>query len=134
MDRPDSDDEPSTRYDYERGSLPARDGMSQERTPIRGLVSIFSENKKQGRWELPRHMRVLAIFGSAEVDPREAVIGPGVSVIEALTIFGNIEIIVPPEINVECDGDAPFSASSRCAAASADRPRFQRHWARRWSR
>lgn len=80
--------------------------MSQERTPIRGLVSIFSENKKQGRWELPRHMRVLAIFGSAEVDLRDAVIGPGVSVIEALTIFGNIEIIVPPEINVECDGDA----------------------------
>lgn len=35
-----------------------------DRTPIRGLVSIFSENSKEGRWELPRHMRVLAIFGS----------------------------------------------------------------------
>jgi hypothetical protein len=100
------DDEPSTRYDYERGSLPTRDGMSDEPTPIRGLVSIFSENKKQGRWELPRHMRVLAVFGSATIDLRDAVIGPGVSVIEALTFFGNIEIIVPPEINVECDGDA----------------------------
>jgi hypothetical protein len=102
----DSDDERLTRYDYERGSLPSRDRMSQDPTPIRGLVSIFSENKKQGRWELPRHMRVLSMFGSATVDLRKALIAPGVSVIEALTILGNIEIVVPPDINVECDGDA----------------------------
>lgn len=102
----DEDDDAVTRYDYERGSVPTREGMSEDHTPIRGLVSIFSDNKKKGRWELPRHMRVLAIFGSATIDLREATVGPGVSVIEALTIFGNIEIVVPPEINVECDGDA----------------------------
>jgi len=102
----DEDDEAVTRYDYERGSVPVRDGMSEEQTPIRGLVAIFSDNKKKGRWELPRRMRVLAIFGSATIDLREATVGPGVSVIEAVTIFGNIEVIVPPEINVECNGDA----------------------------
>lgn len=96
-------DEPLTRYDYESST---RDLVPQDQTPIRGVVSIFSENRKKGRWELPRHMRVLAIFGSATIDLRQAFVGPGVSVIEALTIFGNIEIIVPPEIAVECDGDA----------------------------
>ena len=84
--------------------------MSLDRTPIRGVVSIFSENRKEGRWELPRHIRVLAIFGSARLDLREALIAPGVSVIEAFTIFGGIEIIVPPDINVECDGDAFLGA------------------------
>lgn len=98
-----SGDDPLTRYD-ERDSVPAYD--LQEQTPIRGLVSIFSENKKKGYWELPRHMRVLAVFGSATLDLRDAFVGPGVSVIEALTVFGNIEIIVPPGIAVECDGDA----------------------------
>ena len=71
---------------------------------------MFSENRKEGRWELPRRMRVLAIFGSARVDLREALVQPGLSVIEVLTVFGNIEVIVPPDIIVECDGDA-FLAS-----------------------
>ncbi|MGZ8811522.1 MAG: LiaF domain-containing protein [Thermoanaerobaculia bacterium] len=81
-----------------------------EHTPIKGLVSIFSGNEKKGRWELPRHMRVLAIFGGATIDLRQAVVLPGVSVIETLTIFGGIEIIVPPQIDVECDGDAIMGA------------------------
>jgi hypothetical protein len=81
-----------------------------EHTPIKGLVSIFSGNEKKGRWELPRHMRVLAIFGGATIDLRHATVLPGVSVIETLTIFGGIEIIVPPHIDVECDGDAIMGA------------------------
>lgn len=94
------------RYDRERGSVPARGDATEDRTASRGLVSMFSDNKKQGRWELPRHMRVLAIFGSATIDLRQAYVSHGVSVIEALAIFGNIEVIVPPEMGVECDGDA----------------------------
>ena len=81
-----------------------------EHTPIKGLVSIFSGSEKKGRWELPRHMRVLAIFGGATIDLRHATVLPGVSVIETLTIFGGIEIIVPPQIDVECDGDAIMGA------------------------
>jgi hypothetical protein len=102
----DEEEDVLVRYEYERGSPATRDGMSEERTPIRGVVSIFSDNKKRGRWELPRHLRVLAIFGSATIDLREADISPGVSVIETLTFFGNIEVVVPPGVNVECDGDA----------------------------
>jgi hypothetical protein len=103
MREPGDDLEP---YDYERGSVPARGDLSHDRTASRGLVSMFSDNKKIGRWELPRHMRVLAVFGSATIDLRQAYVSHGVSVIEALAIFGNIEVIVPPEIAVECDGDA----------------------------
>ena len=106
----DEEDEAVTSYRYERGSPAVRDGMSMEHTPIRGLVSIFSENKKVGRWELPRRMRVLSIFGGAKLDLRDALVSPGVSLIEALSIFGNIEIIVPPHIAVECDGDAILGA------------------------
>jgi hypothetical protein len=97
--------------------------MYPERTPITGLVSMFGENRKEGRWDLPRHMRVLAVFGSARVDLRDAIVQPGVSVIEVLTVFGNIEVIVPPGIIVECDGDAFLATftvqrSKRGAAAS----------------
>ena len=107
--RADSDDDSMTSYRYERGHPPVRDGMSLEHTPIKGVVSIFSGNEKKGRWELPRHMRVLAIFGGVKLDLREAIVAPGESVIETLCIFGGIEI-VPPELDVQCDGDAIMGA------------------------
>ncbi len=74
--------------------------------PNNGVVAIFGEDRKEGRWWLPRHLRVLSICGSATVDLRGAIVEPGLSVIEAVAILGNIEVIVPPEIGVECDGDA----------------------------
>jgi len=71
-----------------------------------GLVSFLSSNERKGRWELPRNIRVLAVFGSIELDLRDAVIGMGVSVIEAVAVMGSIEITVPPDLAVECDGDS----------------------------
>jgi hypothetical protein len=71
-----------------------------------GLVSFLSSNERQGRWELPRHFRALAVLGNVELDLRDAVIGIGVSFIEAVAVMGNIEITVPPDVAVESDGDS----------------------------
>jgi hypothetical protein len=71
-----------------------------------GVVSFLSSTEREGRWELPRHFRVLAVLGNVELDLRDALIGIGVSVIEAVAVMGNIEITVPPDVAVECDGDS----------------------------
>jgi len=71
-----------------------------------GVVSFLSSNEKEGRWQLPRHFRALAVMGNVELDLREAEVGYGLSVIEAVTVMGNIELTIPPEITVECDGDS----------------------------
>ena len=71
-----------------------------------GVVSFLSSNELQGRWELPRHYRALAVLGNVELDLREALIGIGVSHIEAVAVMGNIEITVPPDVSVESDGDS----------------------------
>ena len=71
-----------------------------------GVVAFLGEKKREGRWWMPRHLRVLAISGSAKIDLRDALIEPGLSVIEAVAIFGSIDVIASPEIGVECDGDA----------------------------
>jgi len=71
-----------------------------------GVVSFLSSTERQGRWELPRHFRALAVLGNVELDLRDAVIGIGVSFIEAVAVMGNIEITVPPEVAVESDGDS----------------------------
>jgi cell wall-active antibiotic response 4TMS protein YvqF len=71
-----------------------------------GVVSFLSSNEREGRWELPRHFRALAVMGNVELDLREAIIGIGVSFIEAVGVMGNIEITVPPDVAVESDGDS----------------------------
>ena len=71
-----------------------------------GVASFLSSNELEGQWELPRHFRALAVLGNVELDLRNAVIGIGVSVIEAVAVLGNIEITVPPDVAVESDGDS----------------------------
>jgi hypothetical protein len=71
-----------------------------------GVVSFLSSTEREGRWELPPHFRALAVLGNVELDLRDAVIGVGVSVIEAVAVMGNIEITIPPDVAVESDGDA----------------------------
>jgi hypothetical protein len=71
-----------------------------------GVVSFLSSTEREGRWALPRRFRALAVLGNVELDLRDAEIGIGVSVIEAVAVLGNIEITVPPDVAVESDGDS----------------------------
>jgi hypothetical protein len=71
-----------------------------------GVVSFLSSNEREGRWQVPRLFRALAVLGNVELDLREAEVGYGLSVIEAVAVLGNVEIKVSPEISVECDGDS----------------------------
>lgn len=80
-------------------------GLSREQTHG-GVVSFLSSNERKGRWEMPRHFRALAVLGNVELDLREAEIGYGLYVIEAVAVMGNIELTIPPQVTVECDGDS----------------------------
>jgi hypothetical protein len=90
-----------------------------------GVVSFLSSTEREGQWELPPHFRALAVLGNVELDLRDALIGVGVSVIEAVAVLGNIEITVPPNITVETDGDSLLGSfvlkhKSRLTGAEAD--------------
>src|SRR3984893_4950899 len=93
-----------------------------------GVVSFLSSTEREGRWQLPRRFRALAVMGNVELDLRAAEIGYGLSVIEAVAVLGNIEITIPPDITVECDGDSLLGTfilkndkRTTPAAASPDR-------------
>jgi cell wall-active antibiotic response 4TMS protein YvqF len=81
-------------------------GGDMSATPARGIVAVFSENRKEGYWALPRHLRVLSVFGNVTIDLREAMIQPGESIIETVAVFSEVKVIAPLHLNVECDGDA----------------------------
>ena len=93
-----------------------------------GVVSFLSSNERNGRWAVPRQFRALAVMGNVELDLREAEIGYGLSVIEAVTVMGNIEITVSPDITVDCDGDSllgtfvlKYESGANPAVASRDK-------------
>jgi hypothetical protein len=92
-----------------------------------GVVSFLSSSEREGRWQLPRRFRALAVMGNIELDLRAAEIGYGLSVIEAVAVLGNIEITVSPEIAVECGGDSLLGSfvlkyeRANPAAASRDK-------------
>ncbi len=75
-------------------------------TPARGIVSFLSENRKEGRWSVPKRLRVLSVFANVKVDLREAVLQSRETVIEAIAVFAEIQIIVPLDFIVECEGEA----------------------------
>lgn len=99
----------SPRPELPPGNQPPARG-TRGNAEARGVVSIFSDNRKTGRWMVPERFRVFSVFGSAKVDLREAVLQYPVTVIEALAVCADIQIIVPPGVIVECDGDALLGA------------------------
>ena len=80
--------------------------IENQRATRAGVVSFLSSNEREGRWQLPRRFRALAVLGNVELDLREAEIGYGMSLIEAVAVLGNVEIKVSPDVAVECDGDS----------------------------
>jgi hypothetical protein len=71
----------------------------------RGAVAIMSSAKRDGDWIVPRLFRAFAFWGSVEIDLTAARLGPGESQIEVMCIMGSVDILVPPELRVECEGD-----------------------------
>ena len=74
--------------------------------PITGMVTFLSSRRRDGPWQVPPHLRVANIMGTVELDLRQALVSPGDTTIEILTVFGTVEVIVPPGVSVDCDGDA----------------------------
>jgi hypothetical protein len=85
----------------------AVDEATLARWPARKrMTAIFGGLEKKGAWVCPREVAVVAIFGGADIDLREAELAPGVTELSVTTIFGGVEVIVPPWLSVEVDATA----------------------------
>ena len=110
-----------------RPSTPARSLIiPDEFVPDRaGTVGILGNQTRQGDWLLPRLFRAIAFMGTVVIDLTRARVGPGTSRIEVKAFMGNVEILVPPELRVKCDGSAilgNFEVDTRAQSALLDAP------------
>jgi hypothetical protein len=103
-------------------------GLDGARPAQRRLLAVFSSVERSGRWAVPKQLKTVSVFGNAELDFREAQFAPGTTEVEVRVVFGNLEIIVPPHLDVECEGNAlfaSFESHSGDAVPAPDRPRLR---------
>ena len=72
---------------------------------------MLSHTRRDADWVLPRLFRIFAFWGNAEIDLTNALLSSGTSQIEIKCIMGNVEIIVPPDVRVDCEIDAVLGSA-----------------------
>jgi hypothetical protein len=73
--------------------------------PVRGVTAFLSSQVRGGDWILPRLFRAVSFWGDVKIDLTRARFGAGTSRIELMVIMGNVTVLVPPDVRVECEGD-----------------------------
>jgi hypothetical protein len=83
-----------------RGTGPCRPA------PSTLLLAIMSGFERRGRWNVPRRLTTVAVFGGGVVDLRYADFTAPEVEIRSYSVFGGQTILVPPEVNVDLGGVA----------------------------
>lgn len=68
------------------------------------VVGLWGGPSRKGSWIPARHVWSFALMGGVELDLREARLGPGVTEISVFAMWGGVEIIVPPDLQIEFSG------------------------------
>jgi Cell wall-active antibiotics response 4TMS YvqF len=89
--------------------------------PVRGVTAFLSAQARKGDWILPRLFRAVSFWGSVTIDLTSARFGAGTSRIEVVAIMGSVEVFVPPDVRVECEGDA-FLGSFEIQGHTSSKP------------
>lgn len=94
--------------------------IPSDRPDSRWAVSIMGGLERRGTWRVPRKLRVVTCMGGAEIDLRDVVLPPGETEITVTCLMGGVEIIVPPDLAVECDGIAVMGGFEHVDRATAE--------------
>ena len=73
------------------------------RAAIKKLRVVMSSVERRGRWTVPKELDLRVLWGNAELDFRDASLGPGVTTIHVRVFMGNFELILPPNLAIEVD-------------------------------
>ncbi|MGW4029896.1 DUF1707 SHOCT-like domain-containing protein [Streptomyces sp. NPDC004838] len=83
-------------------------GPEAQAGPAENVVAVFSSSVRKGRWSIGRRTNAFALFGSVEIDLTEALFQQRVTVINATSVFGNVEVRVPENITLRGSGNGFF--------------------------
>jgi len=70
------------------------------------MRALLGNVERRGGWVVPARLEIKVTFGNVELDFREARFTAPVTELEASVLFGNLEVIVPPQLAVDCEGSS----------------------------
>jgi pimeloyl-ACP methyl ester carboxylesterase len=68
------------------------------------LYALFGSARRDGRWVVPAKLPIAALFGTVELDLREAVLQRRHIVLDVSALCGRIHILVPDGVEVRVTG------------------------------
>lgn len=92
-----------------------------EREDSAYVVAMLGGSSRRGRWTPAKKNYAVAVMGGAELDFREAIFARGVTEVHVYAMWGGVDIIVPPGINVESRGIALLGGFDHSADSVSDR-------------
>ena len=72
------------------------------------VVAIFGGASRKGEWVVPEQLTTFAMFGGVELDLSTATFAGSTSEINAIAVFGGVEITVPDGLTVHVEGIGIF--------------------------
>jgi hypothetical protein len=86
-------------------AIPGKKRLPVATTTGRGTVlALLGGADRRGPWTVPGVLRVGAVMGGADLDFRGADLTAHVTEVRCFALMGGIDIVVPPELRVECHG------------------------------
>jgi Domain of unknown function (DUF1707)/Cell wall-active antibiotics response 4TMS YvqF len=67
-------------------------------------IAIMGGARRRGRWVVPRHYTCFALMGGVDLDLREAQFAERDVTIQAFSLMGGVNIVVPEDIEVDVSG------------------------------
>jgi hypothetical protein len=91
-----------------RGPVELEPGVVDPADQRGTVVALFGGATRNGSWEPPARLSVFSVFGGVELDFTNADLLEGTTDVQILAIFGGVGIKVPPDIDVESQGQGVF--------------------------
>ncbi len=87
------------------------------------VIAILGGSERRGTWRPARRIQAVAVMGGVDLDFRRAIIPAGVTELVVICVMGGVDIIVPPEVNVEVSGAAILGGfEDSCPTAAPGAP------------
>ncbi|SEG33857.1 Cell wall-active antibiotics response 4TMS YvqF [Nonomuraea solani] len=83
--------------------LPVPAGEGRKR---RWFVGVMGDSKRRGTWRIDQELGAVAVMGDVVLDLREAEVRTNTVDILAVSVMGDVKIIVPDGVNVDLEGVA----------------------------
>jgi hypothetical protein len=83
---------------------PETTALAVTRPDTKTFVAVMSAVERRGHWTVAKRSRMVAVMGGAELDFREVALPPGVTEVKVYAVMGGVDVIVPPNLAVDCDG------------------------------